>query len=206
MDPRKDPTRQCRALAAWPDADRRAWAAALSAGDFFEPGGTASAWKPRTRYTVERSHGRWLTWLDHQQLLHPDSEPADRVTRENLGRYIRDLEAVNASYTVLSRLRNLYNAMRAMAPGEDWAWLLTDTRRRRRRVASVRNKRSKMIPSDELFAYGVKLMEDADATTERTPLQKAEALRDGLIIALLAARPLRRANFAAIEIGRHLVR
>jgi site-specific recombinase XerD len=49
-------------------------------------------------------------------------------------------------------------------------------------------------------------MDEAERTTERDPLVMPQRFRDGLIIALLAARPIRLKNLAAIEIGRHLVR
>jgi integrase/recombinase XerD len=43
-------------------------------------------------------------------------------------------------------------------------------------------------------------------TGARSPRRRAVAYRDGLIVALLAARPLRRRNFATLELGRHLAR
>jgi site-specific recombinase XerD len=49
-------------------------------------------------------------------------------------------------------------------------------------------------------------MEVAEQSTDRDPLVIPQRYRDGLIIALLAARPIRLKNLAAIEIGRHLVR
>jgi integrase/recombinase XerD len=54
-------------------------------------------------------------------------------------------------------------------------------------------------------ALGRRLMAEAEGG-ELTPKQQATGYRDGLMIALLAARPLRRKNFTRIEVGRHLVR
>jgi integrase/recombinase XerD len=56
-----------------------------------------------------------------------------------------------------------------------------------------------------LLALGYVLMN----TVSPGPVFEVEdllAYRDGLMIALLASRPLRRRNFAAIEIGRQLIR
>ncbi len=206
MDPRKDPTRRCLKVEAWPESDRRAWETALRHVDILEPCGFASTWKPLTRYTVERSYGRWLTWLACNQLLDVALTPARRASRDNVARYIQDLQAVNASYTVLSRVRNLCNALQAMAPGEDWEWLRHVIRRRRRTAVSSKNKRAMIIASEELFAFGRELMDDADGPSDGTPLAKAGRFRDGLMISMLASRPIRRCNFASIEIGRHLVR
>jgi len=140
-------------------------------------------------------------------LLAPGSGPADRATPANVARYIADLQALgNAPYTVLGRVRDLHNALKAMVPGHDWGWILRIARRLRRTVESVRDKRARIVPIDELFAYGLELMTAADGPSGGTPLARAIRYRDGLMLATLAARPVRRANFASIEIGRHLVR
>ncbi len=206
MDPRKDPARHCKKEGSWPEADRRAWEAALHKGDVLEPGGAGADWAPRTRHMIAGGYGRWLTWLENEGMLDLRSAPADRITPKNVARYVADLRALNAPYTVLTRVQALYHALRAMAPERDWSWMRRVESRVRRTAVSARNKRSRVVPSDRLFAYGLQLMAEADGPSGGTPLQRASRYRDGLMIALLAARPLRRRNFAAIEIGRHLVR
>jgi integrase/recombinase XerD len=206
MDPRKDPSRRCLKVEAWPQSDRRDWETALQHGDILEPCNFTSTWKPLTRYTVERSYGRWLTWLDCNELLDVALTPARRASRETVARYVQDLQSLNASYTVLSRVRNLCNALQAMAPEEDWEWLRCVIRRRRRTAVSAKNKRAMIIATEELFDFGLELMNDAEGPSHRTSLGKAGRYRDGLMIAMLASRPIRRRNFASIEIGRHLVR
>ena len=49
-------------------------------------------------------------------------------------------------------------------------------------------------------------MRDAEAASSLDPKLRAIQFRDGLMLALQAARALRRKNFAQIEIGWHLVR
>jgi integrase len=49
-------------------------------------------------------------------------------------------------------------------------------------------------------------MTRAEAAEDHTPRQRAVGYRNGLAIALLAARPLRLKNLAALELDRHLVR
>ena len=49
-------------------------------------------------------------------------------------------------------------------------------------------------------------MREADEAASIHPLQRATRFRDGLIIALLAARPLRRKNLCALRLGHHLAR
>jgi integrase/recombinase XerD len=61
------------------------------------------------------------------------------------------------------------------------------------------------VPAAELFALGLDLMVEAEAALAGDAVDAALAFRDGLMIALLATRPLRQRNFLAIEIGRHLL-
>jgi integrase/recombinase XerD len=207
IDPKTDPARRCLKNGAWPEADRRAWQAALQNGDIFDAAGMAAEWKPGTQHKVATAYGRWLTSLDRAGLLDPDLTPAQRVTRENLARYIGDLEqAGNAPYTVLGRVRDISNAMKAMAPEHDWGWLYRVIRRLRRNAVSLRDKHKLVVPSGELYAYGLELMAGAEGPSAGSPLARAATYRNGLMIALLAARPLRRANFASIEVGRHLIK
>ena len=56
------------------------------------------------------------------------------------------------------------------------------------------SKRARLRFSRELFALGIRLMAEAESSPS-TPRQRAIDYRDGLMIALLAARPLRRRNF-----------
>ena len=67
-----------------------------------------------------------------------------------------------------------------------------------------RDKRSRLVGSNELYGLGLSLM--AQAATKSTPRLAAMAFRDGLMIALLALRPLRRGNFINLTIGEYLVR
>src|SRR4051812_3494240 len=49
-------------------------------------------------------------------------------------------------------------------------------------------------------------MRQAEAGDGATERERARRYRDGLMIALLAARPLRLQNFVDLTLGRHLVR
>jgi integrase/recombinase XerD len=206
-DPKKDPARHCLKIGAWPDLDRQAWAVALLEGDIFEPTGSAVRWKPRTRNKVAVAYGRWLTWLDRTGGLDLAAGPAERVTPAKVASYIAGLQAAdNSPYTVLGRIRDLINTMKAMAPDRDWGWLQRVARKLRRRVKSVRNKKMRVVPSYDLWRFGFELMEEAEGPAGGSPLERAGRYRSGLMISLLAARQLRRRNFASIEIGRHLIK
>jgi len=205
IDPKKDPFRRCRPVEFWPAPDRRAWEAAMDKGDVLEPGGGGAAWAPLSQCKIGKGYGRWLTWLDGRGLLDPDAEPSARITRDRVRDYVTELSTLNAPYTVLARVQELYQAIRVMAPERDWAWLRGIENGVRHAAIPVRNKRARLEPADGLFALGIELMTAADDPDSGTRLQRACAYRDGLMVALLAARPLRRRNFTAISINRHLI-
>ena len=92
-----------------------------------------------------------------------------------------------------------------MAPGRDWRWLHKIQNALRSRAVSVRNKRARLRPASELVRLGKKLIWKAETAIEKPPLTRAVWFRDGLIIALLAHRPLRLSNLAGVTLGRHLV-
>jgi hypothetical protein len=206
MHPRKDPTRRCLKPALWPEADRRAWEAAQRKGDLLEPGGGGASWAPHTRTKIEKGYGRWITWLISKSLLDPLASPADRVTPDRVAQYVGELRKLNAPYSVLARVQELYQIMAVMVPDRDWSWIRRMETWVRHTAVPSRNKRERVVAVDKLYAFGLSLMGKAEGPKGGTALQRAVQHRDGLMVCLLAARPLRRRNFAAIEVGRHLVK
>jgi integrase/recombinase XerD len=198
--------RLCLEPEAWPEADRTAWRLAIQTGDVLDPGGAAAGWAPSTRVGASGAYGRWLAHLAATRRLEPAVGPADRVTPEAIGPYVADLRAKHAATSVVAYLAFLVCALRAMAPERDWRWLQGIVARLKRAATPARNKRPHVVPADALFGFGLELMAAAERSPEITCWRQAIGYRDGLMIALLAARPLRRRNFCALEIGRHLVR
>jgi hypothetical protein len=97
--------------------------------------------------------------------------------------------------------------MRALEPEENWKWLRGLINRLRRCVKPVRNKRALVVSSYLILSFGLELMAEAEGFGGGSMFARASRYRDGLMIALLAARPMmRRRNFASIEIGKHLVK
>jgi integrase/recombinase XerD len=204
--PRQDPARRPLPLAAWPAADRAAWMAALAPGDVLEPGGAAARWRAHSRRNVEGGWGHFLAWLARDGRLDEGVGPQARATPERMAAYVTALRARdNAPQTVLLRLEHLDRFLGAVAPGCDRRWLKRLLACLRTTAGSGRDKRARLQSAHELFALGLRLMTLAEVE-ERTSLHRAAVYRDGLMIALLAARPLRRRNFAALELGRHLQR
>jgi integrase/recombinase XerD len=205
MHPRKDPARRCLKVDLWPERDRRAWQAARCQGDPLEPGGGAAQLAPHSVRKLEKGYGCWLTWLSTVGALDPDAVPAERVTPARVAAYVAHLQTLNAPQTVLTRVQELYQAMTAIVPKRDWTWIRRIEARLRRTVRSTRPKRPRLVPSSRLIRFGMELTRRAERPSGGTPLQRVQ-FRDGLSIALLAARSLRQRNITAIEIARHLIR
>ena len=195
----------------WPTPDRDAWHMALVPGDLLEPGGLAAKWAPSTQSGVSTSYGRWLAWLTSGGRLDVELAPAARVTPKAVAGYVGYLREQHASSSAVAYLAFLVMALQAIAPDRDWAWLQRIVARLKMESAPAREKRPRLQDTDDLLAFGVKLMAEAEppAAAEASPgiitWQRATQYRDGLMVALLALRPFRRKNFCAMEIGRHLV-
>src|SRR5262249_7633872 len=140
-----------------------------------------------------------------KHLLDPAATPAERVTREKVAEYVEHLLALNRGYTVLCRLQELYDAIRVMAPQQDWGWLRRLGAAIRSRTVPARSKRERIQPPALRAELGTNLMSRAERAEDLTPLQRAVLYRDGLLIALLAFRPIRLSNLTAITIGSQLL-
>jgi integrase/recombinase XerC len=205
---RRDPIRRSRPVAEWPQLHREAWDRAPQPGDRLHPGGPASRRAPRSVAKIENGYGRFLTWHDLQGNLNPDSAPGEGVTDRVVADYIDHLLAVgNSSQTAICRIEELYNALRVMAPAKEWRWLYQFVGQLKdealpssRRLAQEQHAKPK-----PLLDLGLSLMARAEAPNNLTELQEAMMFRDGAIIALLAARPIRVANFASLRMDHSFI-
>jgi hypothetical protein len=96
--------RRCRPLDQWPQLDRSQWQSALQAGDPLEEGGCRAERSPFSNRAMVKGYGRWLAWLDSNGLLDAQLAPGDRITRDRVKAYAKQLESENASGTVIARL------------------------------------------------------------------------------------------------------
>ena len=188
----------------WPSADRALWETAIAPGDVLEDGGARARHAAVTNRKVEQDYGRWLTWCFRREVLLLTTAPADRITPERVKAYVADMAEVNATGTILVRLQALYEIANVFDPERDWQWIRRIQSRVRARHAPVRSKRARLVGAADLLALGEQLMQSAPALL--TDRLRARQFRDGLIIALLAARPLRLRNLAGLELERTLAR
>ncbi len=200
----RDPARRCKPLREWPGQDRALWEAALLPGDIIDPGGARARFAYHTNRKLVVGYGRWLQWLDQRDALEASEPPGARITPAQVAIYVEALAEHGSTQTLIGRLEELFQMARGMDPTLDWSWIRQAAVRIRSRHSPARPKAPRLVDADELYAVGLRLM--ADAEKPGTPRRQACQCRDGLVIAFLAARPLRRRNLADLRLGHSLVR
>jgi integrase len=188
---------------AWPAEDQALWERAFARGSIFDDRPASSDWRPATRRQAYYAYGRWLGYLstaDPKALREP---AVARVTEERARAYFEARAVRLSAMGLAAELQHLLLALRAIAPNVDWSWL-RDWQTSVQRRARPHDKRAKLVDPLRLWQLGLALMDSASQVPKT--LEAARQYRDGLIIALLVARPLRRGSFAALAIGTQLLK
>ena len=202
---RNPPSQQALPLPDWPRTDRDTWTAAQETAGVLYDGGVASHLKAHTRCDLTRRYAYFLSFLAHRGRLDPNGPAAASVTELNMLDYVHHLEPRVSSVTLAQSLWKIARVASFLDPGRDWRWLRRLSRRLQLR-ARPRDRRSDVVEIKELYRLGRRLMHQADKAEKATAFSRALLHRDGLIIALLAADPLRLANTTDLEIGRTLIK
>ena len=189
----------------WPEADRKAWSEACRPVRRLKPGGRAGHLRPVTREAHAEQYAYFLGFLDRNGLLDLKGPVAANVTAAKVNAYLAELKTRVSSMTLHSRLCRLRRAARYMAPDRDLAWL-AEIEKDLALVARPRPKFDRLVLTEVLAKAGLTLIDEGERSTELSKLARARHVRNGLMLALLAFCPIRRKNFAALEIGRNLVK
>lgn len=200
-------TRHALKFEQWPDADRILWQQLMASGHILDETGPCSHWRSGTRRILMRDYGFWLAFLRSRAVNIESETPAVRVTPDRIQGYIVTLRDLAAS-TQAGAIRALAVLMLRAAPESDWRWIkiLRRPLDAAERAQRGLRKRQRIFASHKLFEAGVQLMELASRLELQSATRRAVAFRDGLVIALLACRPLRMANLGGLRLGYHLVR
>lgn len=193
----------------WPEIDRAAWTAAQSPGNVFIDGGGAAAWSTKNVKQIAKSYGRWLAYLAAAGMLDPTVAPDARASADALRGFVEALRRDHlSSETVFSTVRNLKDALRVMAPGAELGPLKRLVARLDRERTPSRDKARRIEDPVRLLQAGLDFIDDRTGSghPRHNAHLRAGWARDGLIVALLACRPLRLANLTAIRLERHLTR
>ncbi len=190
----------------WPADDRRAWRKAITPGALFAGGATADHWAAATRRKYLGSYGRWLAFLKVGGWLDPDAPFCSRARPDWIAAYVETLQARISPLSVWSYMSDLHNIFYRLAPGCDWSWLREIVNRLHLNVGPRRNITNRLRSIGEIFVAGIAEMDRAEGFGPQALLRDSVHYRDGLMVALLAATLLRLKNFAALELGRQLIR
>jgi len=202
--PCRSVSRRYLAFDLWPSGDRAAWRAAIAKGDILDGQGPAAHWADATKQTNVQHYSRWLGFLVAEALLREDLRPEERVTPDPVRTYVARLQAEIAPRTVVSALVGLKVVIKAMAPYANWRWLADVCNALNRRSSPSKDKRARMRPTGEIYAAAHAELSRLNKTALRRRIDRV-AFRDTLMLAILAARPVRLRNLAGIRIGNHLV-
>jgi integrase/recombinase XerD len=189
-------------LSEWPEQDRDAWSAAILKEDRFRRG-PASHWAPTTHAAVVAAYGRWIGHLAETEPTALAECAVERVTEQRLTGYVNHLAKTAGSVGQHVYLEKLRRAIRVMFPGR----VPEPLSRIVARLASEcrpRSKAHRMVTTPRLITLGVNLMKGAMRFDGK--IADPVDYRDGLMIALLAGRPLRLRTFSLICVGAHLLR
>jgi integrase/recombinase XerD len=119
--------------------------------------------------------------------------------------YVRSMQDALSPATVANRVIALERALCALVPGSDRSHLRSLINNLPRQGVHSR-KRARLQEPADLVELGLRLIRDAERGVHKNARKNACVYRDGLQIAFLAMRPLRRKNFAEMTLERHLVR
>ncbi len=192
-------------FARWPDADRQLWLARMDAGSLFDDDRPGAALSEVSRRGRCYAYSSFLGFLAHNEPKRLSAPPMDRVDRDLIADYVTYLRETRGEIAISIDLERIYYVLRSFG-AEDFAWLRKIERRVRR---NARPKPRFFVTSDQLYQLGVDLMDGAVAEADANGSildRQAKMYRDGLMVAFLAAIPIRRRALTAMRIGRNLVK
>ena len=193
-------------LELWPSADRAAWEAACRPGVRLKGGGAASHMRPVTQKILTKRCGYFFDLLDRSKRLELGAEAGAQVTPENVELFVAELKRRVSSVTVYGSIQKLRRITQLIgSPKRDLAWLL-DIERYLFSEMRPKSKWDRVVLTEIIIEAGLTLIAEGGTARKVTKLNRARMVRNGLMQAFLAAHPMRRKNFASLEIGRSIVK
>lgn len=201
MKNRTNPTaeRQMLPFAEWPIGHQRAWESVRRPSIRLKKGGAGSHLSAESLDDYARRYGRYLGFLKRTDRLDPNAPPASQVTPENVKAYMADFEGKISSVTAWNCISKLRRAAKLLSPKTDFTWLV-EIEKDLELLQEPRSKLNRFVYTEQIVKAGLTLVVEAKAF-KGTPVKRARGIRNGLMLALLALNPIRRKNFATLEIG-----
>jgi site-specific recombinase XerD len=187
-------------VSEWPRAHREAWEEARRPAIRLKPGGVASHLAPVSLNDFGNRYGAFLGSLRRRGALNFNSLPADQVTELNVETYIAELKGRGLrSSTIWNAVYKLRRAAEIINPQANFGWL-REIENDLALLIEPRSKIDRLVLAERLVEAGLELVANSQ-NAARNEFERAKGIRNGLMIALLAACPVRIKNFAELEIG-----
>jgi integrase len=192
-------------LDEWPAGDQAAWADARCQDDLLDPEGLAASWTRKSVRARLLAYGLWLDHLARLGRLDLLATPGARVEEMTLASFIAELEQRVTPLTLAGYIARLTSMIAALDSTADLTLL---ARARRRLRARLPPADLPVPPWDSATLLRRALTRWRQLAWMAAPSEHLRAAwrRDALILALLAARPLRLANLTGLRLGRDLIR
>ena len=188
----------------WPKVDREAWHGAATSPGFLGGSRPALTWSPKRRRIVEQSYGQWLAFLARRQALDVDVLPGDRAEPALVQAFVEELRERVSPWSVTMMVQAYQRMLAVLDPDRDWSWLRQVISNLKTVAAPSRDRRSHMVDAGELYRLGLDLLSEAQRWRLEGKYHASTLGRDGLMIAMLAACPVRIGNFFRIRLGKNL--
>ena len=135
-----------------------------------------------------------------------DMSITDLVQEQVLQGFISHLQGEDLKpSTQAGYLNGIWLAARMLAPKGNWAWIGYGLTAIRAQVSKPSLVKAAAVSTDQLVLLGKRLFAEAASRDDLSEVAQASRARNGLIIAFLALRPIRRKNLATLTLGTHIL-
>jgi hypothetical protein len=186
----------------FPEPYRKLWEKGLTERDRHggQPYGVRLS--PVTERLARKGLGRFLATCSAGELA---AMPDELVIPKTVRRYLAAMkQAGNQGNTIATRLWELRTALRIMCPEKDFRWITSPDGNDVRSLFPFKRRLFKIYHPRRLYHWGFQLMDQALKIGDRQ--RRAIQYRNGLIIAILAARAPRVRSLASIQLCVQIVR
>jgi integrase len=158
-----------------------------------------------TQNDLASRYGYFLDFLSRSRRLDPEAGAGAHVYLENVEQYVDELKNRVSSVTVYGSIQKLRRMTQLVALDKDVGWLI-EIERELCTQMRPRSKWDRVILAEVISEAGLTLIAEAELALQMPKLTRARLVRNGLMLALLAQYPIRLKNFAALELGRSIVK
>lgn len=194
-----------RPIELWPAADQAAWQEACRPSVRLKAGGSASHMRPVTQADLKKRYGMFLDFLSRSGEFDLDAKAGSQVTLVNVEQYVAELNIRVSSVTVYGNIQKLRRMIQLIAPERDLTWLL-EIEHDLFSAMRPKSKWDRVVLTEIVVEAGLTLIAEGETASDLPRITRARMVRDGLMTAFLAQYPLRLKNYAALSIGRSLVK